>query len=103
MRPGWIENGKAQLLFNMEKDRLPGRDVPSIFEFARDEDERKILSLFSAGVIFGRPIIAPPDVPPERVTIIRAAFEKAMADPDLLQHAKKMDLEVGMVKGETLA
>jgi tripartite-type tricarboxylate transporter receptor subunit TctC len=103
IRPGWIASGNMRLLFNMEKDRLPGRDVPSIFEFAKSEDQRKILALFSAGVIFGRPIIAPPEVPAARVDILRTAFDKAMADPELLERAKKMGLEVGMVKGDALA
>ena len=103
IRPGWMDTGKIQLLFNMEKERLPGRNVPSIFEFTKSEDERRILSLFSAGVMYGRPIVAPPDVPAERVSVIRTAFEKAMADPDLLAQAKKMGLEVGVVKGEVLA
>jgi hypothetical protein len=69
IQPGWLNSGKLQLLFNMEKERLPGRNVPSIFEFTRSDDERSILSLFSAGVIFGRPIVAPPEVPAERITL----------------------------------
>jgi tripartite-type tricarboxylate transporter receptor subunit TctC len=102
-RPGWLAAGKLRLLFNMEKDRLSGSDVPSIFEFTKAEDQRQTLTMFSAGVIFGRPIIAPPDVPADRVTTLRTAFEKAMADPDLLEQAKKNGLEVGVVKGETLS
>ena len=102
-RPGWLAAGKLRLLFNMEKDRLPGSNVPSIFEFTKTEDQRQTLTMFSAGVIFGRPIVAPPGVPADRINILRTAFEKAMADPDLLEQAKKNGLEVGVVKGETLA
>lgn len=103
IRPGWIESGKMQLLFNMEKDRMKGSNVPSIFELARNDDERRMLNLFSIGVIFGRPIVAPPGIPADRAAILRTAFEKAMVDPDLLAQAKKMGLEVGVVKGEELA
>jgi tripartite-type tricarboxylate transporter receptor subunit TctC len=102
-RPGWLAAGKLRLLFNMEKDRMPGSSVPSIFEFAKAEDQRQTLTMFSAGVIFGRPIITPQSVPAHRVSMLRAAFEKAMSDPDLLEQAKKNGLEVGVVKGETLA
>ena len=102
-RPGWLAAGKLRLLFNMEKDRIPGSNVPSIFEFAKSEDQFKTLRMFSAGVIFGRPIVTPPDVPADRVNILRTAFEKAMADPDLLEQAKKNGLEVGVVQGEVLA
>ena len=102
-RPGWLAAGKLRLLFNMERDRIPGSNVPSIFEFTKTDDQRKTLTMFSAGMIFGRPIVTPPDVPVDRVNILRMAFEKAMADPDLLEQAKKNGLEVGVVKGEALA
>ena len=102
-RPGWIEAGKLRLLFNMEEERLSGRDAPSIFEFTKSDEERMILRLFNAGAIFGRPIVAPQGVPEDRVKVLKAAFEKAMADPQLIEQAKKNSLEVGVVKGEMLA
>jgi tripartite-type tricarboxylate transporter receptor subunit TctC len=102
-RPGWLAAGKLRLLFNMEKERIPGSNVPSIFEFAKTEDQQKTLTMFSAGMTFGRPLVAPPDVPADRVNILRTAFEKAMADPELLEQARKNGLEVGVVKGDVLA
>jgi tripartite-type tricarboxylate transporter receptor subunit TctC len=102
-RPGWLAEGKLRLLFNMEKDRMRGSKVPSIFEYAKTEDQRQTLTMFSSGVMFGRPIVTPQDVPIERVNMLRTAFEKAMADPDLLEQAKKNGLEVGVVRGDELA
>ena len=102
-RPGWIAEGKLRLLFNMEKDRMPGSNVPSIFEFAKTDDQRRTLTLFSAGVTFGRPIVTPPEVPADRVQMLRTSFEKAMADAALREQAKKSGFEVGVVKGEDLA
>jgi tripartite-type tricarboxylate transporter receptor subunit TctC len=103
LRPGWMASGKLIVLFNLERDRLPGRDVPSIYEFTNSDDERRLLTLMSAGVVFGRPIVAPPGVPAERVAVLRTAFEKAMADPDLLAHVKKLGLEPGVMTGDALA
>ena len=102
-RPGWIEAGKLRLLFNLEEERLRGRDAPSVFEFTKSDDERMILRLFNAGAIFGRPIVAPQGVPEDRVKVLKAAFEKAMADPQMMEQANKNGLEVGVVKGEMLA
>ena len=103
LRPGWMASGKLIVLFNLERDRLPGRDVPSIYEFTKSDDERRLLTLMSAGVVFGRPIVAPPGVPAERVAVLRTAFEKAMADPDLLAHVQKLGLEPGVMTGDALA
>jgi tripartite-type tricarboxylate transporter receptor subunit TctC len=50
----------------------------------------------------GRPILMPPGVQPERVKIMRDAFNKAMADPQLLAEAQKKKLEVDPSSGEEL-
>src|SRR6266481_3758158 len=52
---------------------------------------------------FGRPIIAPPGLPPERTKLLREAFMKSMSDPQLLAEADKKKLEITPVSGEELA
>ena len=37
-RPGWIEGGRIKVLFNAERQPIPGIDAPSIFKFARDDE-----------------------------------------------------------------
>jgi tripartite-type tricarboxylate transporter receptor subunit TctC len=44
----------------------------------------------------------PPETPKERVTELREAYSKAMADRELLDEAKKAKLEVEYVPGEDL-
>jgi tripartite-type tricarboxylate transporter receptor subunit TctC len=41
-------------------------------------------------------------VAPERVRVMRDAFNKAVADPELLAEAKKKQLEVDPTSGEEL-
>jgi tripartite-type tricarboxylate transporter receptor subunit TctC len=48
----------------------------------------------------GRPFVAPPGTPPAIVATLRAAFNTAMKDPELLAVAKKLDLEVAPMTGE---
>jgi tripartite-type tricarboxylate transporter receptor subunit TctC len=55
-----------------------------------------------AGSDFGRPIIAPPGVPPDRVKILRDAFNKTMADPELLAEAKRKNFDIAPTRGEEL-
>jgi tripartite-type tricarboxylate transporter receptor subunit TctC len=50
----------------------------------------------------GRPIIATPGVPADRVKILREAFLKTVNDPELLDDAKKKKLELDPVSGEEL-
>jgi len=46
--------------------------------------------------------VVPPGTPKERVKILRAAHAKAMADPQLLDEAKKGQMEVEPMSGEEL-
>jgi tripartite-type tricarboxylate transporter receptor subunit TctC len=50
-----------------------------------------------------RPILAPPGVPAERVTALRAAFHAAMNDPAFVAQAEKENLEIGEVSGPDVA
>jgi len=102
-RPGWIETGKMQLLFNTEQTRLSDLQAPSIFEFAKTDEQRRILALYSSSVELGRPIVAPPRVPDERVRALRQAFEDAMADPALRDEAEKQGFAINVVRGHELA
>ena len=45
------------------------------------------------------PLVAPPDVPAERVSELRAAFLAMMKDPELLAEAAKLKLEIDPVSG----
>jgi len=50
----------------------------------------------------GRPFIAPPGVPADRVKILRQAFMKTMNDPVFLDEVKKKKLQADPSSGEEL-
>lgn len=101
-RPEWFETGRIKVLFNTERQTVPGLDAPSVFEFSKSEDQRRILSLYTSSVEFGRPIVAPPNVPKERVEVLRKALEQALKDPELLDEAKRQGMEMTYVSGPQL-
>jgi tripartite-type tricarboxylate transporter receptor subunit TctC len=47
-----------------------------------------------------RPVLAPPGLPPERVKLLRDAFNATMKDPAFLADIKKMRLTLDWVSGE---
>jgi tripartite-type tricarboxylate transporter receptor subunit TctC len=100
VRPGWIESGKLRVLFNMERSPLPNSDAPSIFNFAKTDEQRRIIGLYSSSIELGRPVVAPPGVRADRVAALRRAFEATMRDPALIAEAEKQKLEVNLVTGE---
>jgi tripartite-type tricarboxylate transporter receptor subunit TctC len=60
-----------------------------------------VVTVLASGDL-GRPIIAPPGVPAERVKILREAFAKTVKDPAFLDDIKKKKLEADPVGGEEL-
>jgi tripartite-type tricarboxylate transporter receptor subunit TctC len=102
-RRQWIESGQMRVMFNMEREPVAGLDAPTIFAFAKTEEERQVLAFFASSMELGRPLMAPPGTPPERVAQLRAAFDATMKDPAYLQEAAAMGFEVAPQNGERIA
>jgi hypothetical protein len=69
-------------------------DVPNAFDLVKSDEDRQLLMLLAGPWYFGRPFMAPPDVPAPRLAALRAAFAATLADPSLLAEAKKENLEI---------
>ena len=87
----------VQLSLNKHPE-LP--DVPSVLDFAKTDEQRAILKMIFARQVMGRPYVAPPNLPADRVAVLRQAFMATMQDKDFLAEADKTQLEVNPVSGE---
>src|SRR5580704_10723902 len=90
-----------------DPDRLSARpptcgvpDVPSVIDFAKTDEQRAILKMIFARQVMGRPYVAPPNLPADRVAVLRQAFMATMQDKDFLAEADKTQLEVNPVSGD---
>jgi len=102
-RRQWVTEGKMRVLFNMEGERVPWLDAPTIFEFAKTDEQRAVLAFFAGNTRLGRPLMLPPDVPAERVALMRRAFDATMRDAAFLKEAETMGFEVSPQPGEAIA
>ena len=102
-RRPWVESGQMRVLFNFEPEPVPGLGVPTVFEFAKTDEQRKVLTFFSSNVLLGRPIMAPPGVPADRIALLRRSFEAVMKDAALLKEADSMSFEIAVQSGEKIA
>src|ERR1700704_3268818 len=98
-----LDDGTFRILFTTERDPVPALKVPTVFAYAKTDEQRMILEIHAASLELGRPILAPPNVPPDRVAALRRAFEAAMRDPALLAEAKQMKLTVEARSGDAIA
>jgi len=47
-------------------------------------------------------VAAPPEVPMDRVTVLRRAFDATMTDPNFLADAQRSKLDISAIQGEAL-
>jgi len=71
-------------------------------QYKTHELSRRAAEMILAGGEFGRPLVATPGVPAEKLTIMREAFAKSMKDPELLADAKKSKMDVDPSTAEEL-
>ena len=85
-------------------EKLP--NVPTIHElmdqYKTPESGRRLATVVLGGDALGRPLLATPGIPPDRVKVLRDAFAKTMTDPEFLAEVKKLKYELDPTPGEEL-
>lgn len=99
----WIQNKKINLLVQVGLTKHPDiPEVPLATDFLHDQDDKKIMELLNIPQEMGRPMVAPPDVPAERLQALRRAFDATMKDPEYLAESERAHLEVDPITGEEM-
>jgi tripartite-type tricarboxylate transporter receptor subunit TctC len=90
-----MRDGKLRVLASAEETpvaEIP--DTPSMYKFAKTEEQRQFMRFVFSSVEFGRPYVLPPGTPQDRVDMIRKAFAETVKDPEHVAEAEKMKLDV---------
>ena len=103
----WRKKNFVRVLVQTGKQRDSRlADVPTVQElldeYKTPEMTRRVATLALASGEFGRPIIATPGIPADRIKILRDAFARTLKDPDLLAEAQKRRLEIDPTAGQDL-
>jgi tripartite-type tricarboxylate transporter receptor subunit TctC len=99
----WLDQNKVNILFQMGLTKQPDiATVPLVLDLAITDEQRAILKLMFARQVMAWPIVAPPDLPPDRAEVLRKAFMATEADKDFLADAQKAQLEINPVSGEDI-
>ena len=92
----WLKDGLVKVIvqLGLEKSRDVPADVPLALDLARTPLDRQVLEILCAPSATGFPSFMGPNVPKERVEVIREAYRKTMVDPEFLALAKKEFMDV---------
>ncbi|MGH7775315.1 MAG: Bug family tripartite tricarboxylate transporter substrate binding protein [Candidatus Binatia bacterium] len=103
----WAKSGFVRILVQTgekRNHRLP--DIPTIWELMDKEKvseaKRRLATVVLAPGAFGRPILATPGIPADRVKVLREAYAKMVGDPEFLAEAAKRQWEINPISGEKL-
>jgi len=99
-RPEWIANKRINVIVQLGLKRHPEMNpAPLIMDFAKNDSDRGVLELIFARQDMAYPLVAPPGTPPERLAMLRGAFEAVLKDPEYIEDAKKQHLETALMRG----
>ncbi len=96
----WLDQKKINILLQMGMNKaedLP--DTPFIMDYAKNDRDRQALELIFAPQVTAWPLIAPPDVPADRLALLRKAFDDTVKDPAFVADAGKLRIDVEPVPG----
>jgi tripartite-type tricarboxylate transporter receptor subunit TctC len=103
----WRKKGFVRNIIQTGKKRdakLP--ETPTVWElmdrYQTPEPSRRLASVMLASGALGRPMIGPPNTPPERVRVLREAFNKTMEDKEFLAELDKRKFDLDPTPGEEL-
>ncbi len=90
-----VKSGKLKLVIQMgARKSSEFGDIPSVFDYAKSDEERAVLELFFKSLVLGRPLAGPPGMPQDRLAALRSAFAATLKDKDFLAEANKVGLDI---------
>jgi|SRR5712671_1182844 hypothetical protein len=102
-RPDWIPTKTISVIFQGGTKPNPElKDVPFVVDLAHNDADKQAIEFLYAGQGIGRPFVAPPDLPPDRLKLLRDAFKATMKDPEFIAETQQRKLALEPESGEEL-
>ena len=98
VRPQWLADKQITLLMQGALKNEPELgSLPNALDFIKNDADRKVMELHFTQKTAARPLVTPPEVPAERVALLRKAFEALAQDKEFLAEMDKAKMEFGFV------
>ena len=101
LKPDWYADKKIIPLVQVGTKKEPDLPhVPLLVELAQNDEQRQMFQFVSAPSAMERPFAGPPNIPADRLALLRRGFEAMVKDRDFLETAKKQEIEIDLTPGE---
>ena len=99
----WIVEKKISILYTIGLQRLPDLpNVPTIVELVSNPEDQKVMKLLASTSEMGRSFTVGPQVPVDRIAVLRKAFMETVNDRALREEADKRQININPMSGEQL-
>jgi tripartite-type tricarboxylate transporter receptor subunit TctC len=103
VHPDWIAGKRVNVVVQYMLRRHPDlAQVPTSIDLAKTDEQRAILTAVSSASEIGKFVLTTPGAPADRVTALRRAFDAMVKDPDFIDEAQKLRVELLPLPGEEL-
>jgi tripartite-type tricarboxylate transporter receptor subunit TctC len=97
----WVRDGKAHPFVRFTEKRAAEIPDSAVFinTFAKTDEQRQLLDVLNGADDVGRPFIMSKQVPPDRVAIMRKAYDDTVKDPAFIADMDKQQLPLNPMTG----
>jgi tripartite-type tricarboxylate transporter receptor subunit TctC len=100
--PDWFIKKRINVIAQIGLTSLPElKGVPNPIDFVGPK-EREVLEFNAILQETGRPYVAPPEIPADRLAALQAAFDATMKDKAFLAENEKLKIEVSPLTGKEM-
>jgi tripartite-type tricarboxylate transporter receptor subunit TctC len=100
---GWVSGNNVKILYVIGMTRSSKTpQVRTLGELASTDADRIVLNSVANASDIGRSILAPPNVPAERVAALRKAFQELVRDPDFIRESDRRNVALEPLAGDEL-
>jgi tripartite-type tricarboxylate transporter receptor subunit TctC len=100
LHPDWLRDKKVNIIAGLDFTDVPG--VAKVRDMIEDPQKKAMWDFIALGSEFGTSFLVAPDVPEDRLRILRQAFDTTMRSDEMIAEAKKRNLDINPKSGEEL-
>lgn len=102
-REEFVARGAGKYVLSVTGEEARTLGVPQARELVTDDRYLPLMDLIETVAVLGRLTAGPPDIPADRLELLRDTYIKVSADPEFLEQAAALMIPIQPMRGEVVA
>jgi tripartite-type tricarboxylate transporter receptor subunit TctC len=99
-REEFVARGAGKYVLSVTGEEARGLGVPQARELVTDDRYLPLLELTETVAVLGRLTAGPPEIPTDRLALLRDTYMKVSADPEFLEQAAALNIPIQPSRGD---